>query len=77
MIDLKTTTMFRMAYVPLMIEYEFEFGKRTYDFDRLCYLIGQYFQIKDDYINLKSENFHKLKGEFSGRQIGFLSLTNL
>ena len=23
--------------------------------DRMCYLLGQYFQIKDDYINLKCD----------------------
>lgn len=63
MIDLKTTTGFKMAYLPLVIDCESEYGKK-FNLDRLCYLIGQYFQIKDDYINLKSENFHQLKGWF-------------
>ena len=60
MIDLKTTTAFKMTYIPLKIICES--GKETYDLDHLCYLIGQYFQIKDDYINLKCDDFQKLKG---------------
>ena len=61
MIDLKTTTAFKMAYIPLKIGAE-QAGQEMYDLDNLCYLLGQYFQIKDDYINLKCEDFHKLKG---------------
>ena len=61
MIDLKTTTAFRIAYLPLMIDCETD---RNLDVDHLCYLIGQYFQIKDDYLNLKCPDFQKLKGGF-------------
>lgn len=46
MIDLKTTTAFKMAYIPLKIGCEAATGKEAYNLDRLCYLIGQYFQIK-------------------------------
>ena len=62
MIDLKTATLFRLAYLPLMIDCETD---RKIDVDHLCYLVGQYFQIKDDYINLRCEEFHKLKGKFT------------
>lgn len=57
MIDLKTTTGFTLIYRILK-----KASKSDLNLDRFCYLLGQLFQIRDDYINLKCDDFHKLKG---------------
>ena len=34
-----------------------------FDFEPLCLLLGQYFQINDDYLNLTDDRFQKMKGK--------------
>jgi len=57
MIDLKTTTGFSFLYRVLKAG-----TNSDVNLDRFCYLLGQLFQIRDDYINLKDEEYQKLKG---------------
>lgn len=54
---MKTTTGFSLIYKVLK-----GITKSDLNLERFCYLFGQLFQIRDDYINLKCEDFHKLKG---------------
>ena len=56
MIDLKTTSLFRLLCL-LMKK-----PNSKLNLDRFCYLLGQFFQIRDDYINLTNEEYQKLKG---------------
>lgn len=57
MIDLKTTTGFSLIARVLQKATNVDLN-----LDRFCYLLGQLFQIRDDYINLKDEGYQKLKG---------------
>ena len=57
MIDLKTTTGFSFLYKVLKKATDSDL-----DLDRFCYLLGQLFQIRDDYINLKDQGYQQLKG---------------
>ena len=57
MIDLKTTTFFGLIAGELQKATNVDLN-----LDRFCYLLGQLFQIRDDYINLKDEGYQKLKG---------------
>lgn len=57
MIDLKTTTGFTLIYRVLK-----KSTNSDLNLDRFCYLIGQLFQIRDDYINLTNDEYMNLKG---------------
>lgn len=56
-IALKTSSFFETIYKLMNA-----FMGHDVNLDNLCRLIGEYFQIKDDYINLKCDDFSKLKG---------------
>ena len=58
MLDLKTTT--SIYFLPNILKI---FSDSELDFEPLCYLLGQYFQINDDYLNLTDDTFQKMKGE--------------
>ncbi|OCL09522.1 terpenoid synthase [Glonium stellatum] len=59
MVDGKTGGLFRLL-TRLMVA-ESQHGSRA-DFDRLCCLLGRYFQIRDDYQNLTSHDYMAQKG---------------
>ena len=56
-IDLKTGSFF--ATIARLLN---ALTDRDVDLENLCRLIGEYFQIRDDYINLCCDDFSKLKG---------------
>ena len=57
MIDKKTTALFRMGLELLQL-----FSSNQQDFSKLILLIGRYFQIRDDYANLKFKEYELTKG---------------
>ncbi|KAI9844618.1 MAG: hypothetical protein M1837_005470 [Sclerophora amabilis] len=59
MVDNKTGGMFRMLLK--LMQAESSLGS-TFDFDRLGLLFGRFFQIRDDYMNLRSNEYSDQKG---------------
>lgn len=59
MISLKTTALFGLGLDLLKL-----FSKKDIDLSRLVQLIGEYFQIRDDYANLKVKEYADQKTAF-------------
>jgi ophiobolin F synthase len=59
MVDNKTGVMFRMLLRLMQGENP---GELNIDFSRLALLFGRFFQIRDDYMNLQSEDYSEQKG---------------
>jgi geranylgeranyl pyrophosphate synthase len=59
MVDNKTGGMFRMLLKLMQAE---SLRISTFDFDRLTFLFGRFFQIRDDYMNLRSGEYSDQKG---------------
>ena len=59
MIDLKTTALFGLGLDLLKL-----FSKKETDLSKLLLLIGEYFQIRDDYANLKIKEYADQKTAF-------------
>ena len=57
MIHLKSSSFFILIYRIMNITMDCDLN-----LDRFCYLFGQFFQIRDDYINLVDKEYQKLKG---------------
>ena len=72
MIELKTTQLFKLALNSLQV-----YSQNKHDFASLINLIGRYFQIRDDYANLKFTEYAKTKGFAEDLSEGKLRLSNL
>lgn len=55
MINLKTTSLFYLSLELLTV-----FSEEKYELEHLCKLLGDYFQIRDDYANLKLAEVKKI-----------------
>jgi len=67
MIDLKTTSLFRIVYT---LCYKLGNIKEKEDLSELIYLMGNFFQIRDDYVNCCDSKYWEEKGFFEDMNQG-------